>query len=297
MFLRRLFGIEVSRSFDVSEEGIEGVLTPINPDCPHRLEQIERERLSREQATSSTRKKVNMATVALTGDDGVYAEVGGAGVDNPGFEADASASPAAAVSGVLVNDTSADADKTDENQNFYANLATDGPAALDPAVKVDDAVDPGAKAVHGEMAGDNDFPGEDFWAGCRSMDLKEWVESVKSQPPDKVKPCVLNSSLPDRLKLPASKKFVDIIDPVIRDGRVQAQPPAGSFSYIKTSDEPRVPEQGSPVSCNECLTKANCCPNLDKGRMNNWFWIGLAIFLVTIIIIIAIVVGVRGADS
>ena len=60
----------------------------------------------------------------MTGDDGVYAEVGGAGVDNPGFEADASASPAAAVSGVLVNDTSADADKTDENQNFYANLAS-----------------------------------------------------------------------------------------------------------------------------------------------------------------------------
>ena len=32
MFLRRLFGIEVSRSFDVSEEGIEGKLTEINPD-------------------------------------------------------------------------------------------------------------------------------------------------------------------------------------------------------------------------------------------------------------------------
>ena len=78
--------------------------------------------------------------------------------------------------------------------NFYIHWVfflihlyiADGPAALDPAVKVDDAVDPGAKAVHGEMAGDNDFPGEDFWAGCRSMDLKEWVESVKSQPPDKV---------------------------------------------------------------------------------------------------------------
>ena len=34
--------------------------------------------------------------------------------------------------------------------------------------------------------GGDDFPSETFWAGCRSMDLQDWVESVKTQPPDKV---------------------------------------------------------------------------------------------------------------
>ena len=88
---------------------------------------------------------------------------------------------------------------------------------------------------------DNDFILMHFSCdACDTIGLCTRIYSTQ------VKPCVLNSSLPDRLKLPASKKFVDIIDPVIRDGRVQAQPPAGSFSYIKTSDEPRVPEQGSP---------------------------------------------------
>ena len=70
---------------------------------------------------------------------------------------------------------------------FEKKIAGDGPGALDPAVKVNGAVDPGVEAVHGDASGDNDFPGEDFWAGCGTMDLKDWVESVKSQPPDKVR--------------------------------------------------------------------------------------------------------------
>ena len=40
MFLRRLVGIEVTRSFDVSEEGTEGILVTKNPDCPVWLEQV-----------------------------------------------------------------------------------------------------------------------------------------------------------------------------------------------------------------------------------------------------------------
>ena len=63
----------------------------------------------------------------------------------------------------------------------------DGPGALDPAVQVETTLDPGMIALNPET--EEDFPGEDFWAGCRSMDLKEWVESVKTLPPDKVRNC------------------------------------------------------------------------------------------------------------
>ena len=41
MFLRRIFGIEVSRSFDVSEDGIEGTLTNRNPDDHNWLQKVQ----------------------------------------------------------------------------------------------------------------------------------------------------------------------------------------------------------------------------------------------------------------
>ena len=40
-----------------------------------------------------------------------------------------------------------------------------------------------------------------------------------------------------------------------------------------------------------------CYTKLDKGGLDNWYWLGLVVVLVTVIIIVAIVVGVRGADN
>jgi len=300
MFLRRLLGIEVSRSFDVTEDGTDGKITIRNPDCPLWLDQIEEERRNSEAVSKFEKAKTQpvskMAQVSLTGGDDIYAEIGGeTGLDNPGFAIDDSAVVPAVPAEVETDLKIAnEEDKADENHNFYASLESDSPGALDPHVMVDNAVDPGVKAVHGEAAVADEFPGEDFWAGCRSVDLKDWVEYVKSQPPDKVKPCVLNSSLPDSLKLQTSENYVDIVDPVFRNGRVEVQPPSRAFSYIKRdTTESRVPDYGEPVDCQSCFTKANCCSNVDKGRIDYWFWIGLAVFLIVIIIIIAIVVGVR----
>ena len=71
--------------------------------------------------------------------------------------------------------------------SFRFSASVGGPGALDPAVKPEGSLDPGV-AHSNEDADDvdDDFPSENFWAGCRNIDLKDWVESVKTQPPDKV---------------------------------------------------------------------------------------------------------------
>lgn len=315
MFLRRIFGIEVSRSFDVSEDGIEGTLTNRNPDDHNWLQKVEQERRERHQhiLTTSQKKRSRfgsrMATVSLTTDEGEYAEIAtvGAegeyseiakvGADNPGFDASVGeVLPEASVEIPSLPSASAEDAGKDENDNFYANLFVGGPGALDPAVKPEGSLDPGV-AHSNEDADDvdDDFPSENFWAGCRNIDLKDWVESVKTQPPDKIMPSVVNSTLPEDYRLNTTDPYVDIVDPVIQDGRVKVQPPPGTFSYIKTDQ--RVPEEGEPaVDCFSDPLKY-CYTKLDKGGLDNWYWLGLVVVLVTVIIIVAIVVGVRGADN
>ena len=72
--------------------------------------------------------------------------------------------------------------------HFLFLCSVDAPGAVDPAGKIADSLDPGAKSLNAvpDNDGGDDFPSETFWAGCRSMDLQDWVESVKTQPPDKV---------------------------------------------------------------------------------------------------------------
>ena len=64
-------------------------------------------------------------------------------------------------------------------------------------------------------------------------------------------PIVVNSTLPEDHRLETSDTYVDIVDPVIQDGKVYVEPPPGTFSYIKavksTKSDPRVPEEGEPA--------------------------------------------------
>ena len=60
-----------------------------------------------------------------------------------------------------------------------------------------------------------------------------------------IMPSVVNSTLPEDYRLNTTDPYVDIVDPVIQDGRVKVQPPPGTFSYIKTDQ--RVPEEGEPA--------------------------------------------------
>ena len=69
--------------------------------------------------------------------------------------------------------------------SFRFSASVGGPGALDPAVKPEGSLDPGV-AHSNEDADDvdDDFSSENFWAGCRN--IKDWVESVKTQPPKNV---------------------------------------------------------------------------------------------------------------
>lgn len=281
---------EVYQSHDVSEEGVEGTFADRNPDNEDWLQRVEKENelLHRSECTLHTKKRnppLKMADISLNvNEEPEYAKIGEE-VEYSNLSADGGEDEYAEVGGI---------------DNLTFSMESEGKEAL-PDLDVNENYSTIQDVPEPEVryrGRHDEFPGPDFFG--EKLDLKEWMDSIKSEPKDKVNHCVVKSSLPPAfVKNADSGPLIEIQDPVFSQNEYKVKPEAGTFSYMNVEALHRVPMQGqkveaAPLTPRQVLS-GDCFRN--RKEANRCFWYFLLAFFIVAIIVIVIVFATRGGGG